>query len=100
MRILIVEDEKIFCNKIARNLRKEGYEVDVCYDGSSALEHMSCESCDLILLDLNLPDIDGIEVLRQLRSYDNETGVLDNVCKKPDSRQGRGTGCGCQRLSC
>lgn len=76
MRILIVEDEKVFCNKIAKSLRKEGYEVDVCYDGSSALEHMNCESCDLMLLDLNLPDIDGIEILRHLRTYDNETGVL------------------------
>ena len=37
---------------------------------------MSYESCDLILLDLNLPDIDGIEILRRLRSYDNETAVL------------------------
>ena len=38
-------------------------QVDICYDGSSAMEHMSYESCDLILLDLNLPDIDGIDCL-------------------------------------
>ena len=76
MRILMIEDEKLFGDKIAGSLRREGYEVDICYDGSSAMEHMSYESCDLILLDLNLPDIDGIEILRHLRSYDNETAVL------------------------
>ncbi len=76
MRILMIEDEKLFGDKIVGSLRREGYEVDICYDGSSAMEHMSYESCDLILLDLNLPDIDGIEILRHLRSYDNETAVL------------------------
>ena len=76
MRILMIEDEKLFGDKSAGSLRREGYEVDICYDGSSAMEHMSYESCDLILLDLNLPDIDGIEILRRLRSYDNETAVL------------------------
>ncbi len=76
MRVLIVEDEKIFCDKIAKSLRKEGFEVDVCHDGNSALEHLNCERCDLVLLDLNLPDLDGIEVLRHLRSYDHETCVL------------------------
>ena len=91
MRILMIEDEKLFGDKIAGSLRREGYEVDICYDGSSAMEHMSYESCDLILLDLNLPDIDGIEILRHLRSYDNETA--DPVCKEPDQRQGRGAGC-------
>ena len=57
----------------------------MCYDGSSATgAYELATSCDLILLDLNLPDIDGIEILRHLRSYDNETGSADPVCKEPD----------------
>ena len=76
MKLLIVEDEKVFCDRIAKSLRKAGYEVDMCHDGSSAAEHMISGDYDLILLDLNLPDIDGIEILRHLRSYDNETAVL------------------------
>ena len=76
MKLLIVEDEKVFCDRIAKSLRKAGYEVDMCHDGSSAAEYMISGDYDLILLDLNLPDIDGIEILRHLRSYDNETAVL------------------------
>ncbi len=76
MKILIVEDEKILCDRIAKSLRKAGYEVDMCNDGSSAAEYMIGSDYDLVLLDLNLPDIDGMELLRCLRSFDNETGVL------------------------
>ena len=76
MKLLIVEDEKVFCDRIAKSLRKAGYEVDMCHDGSSAAEYMISGDYDLILLDLNLPDIDGMELLRHMRSCDNETGVL------------------------
>ena len=76
MKLLIVEDEKAFCDRIAKSLRKAGYEVDMCHDGSSAAEYMISGDYDLILLDLNLPDIDGMELLRHMRSCDNETGVL------------------------
>ena len=60
MKLLIVEDEKAFCDRIAKSLRKAGYEVDMCHDGSSAAEYMISGDYDLILLDLNLPDIDGM----------------------------------------
>ena len=76
MKLLIVEDEKVFCDRIAKSLRKAGYEVDMCHDGSSAAEYMISGDYDLILLDLNLTDIDGMELLRHMRSCDNETGVL------------------------
>lgn len=76
MRILIIEDETNLCNSIAEGLRMDGYEVDSCQDGLDALELCKAEHYDLILLDLNLPGMDGMEVLRRLRKEDEETRVL------------------------
>ena len=76
MRLLVVEDERALCRSIAEGLRLDGYEVDACEDGREALKLCEVEDYDLILLDLNLPGMDGMEVLRQLRQTDGETGVL------------------------
>ena len=76
MRILIVEDEQDLCESIATGLRLDGYEADTCFDGEEALEMASVESYDLIILDLNLPKLDGMEVLRSIRAEDNETNIL------------------------
>lgn len=76
MRILIIEDETDLRNSIAEGLRMDGYEVDSCQDGLEALELCEVEHYDLILLDLNLPRMDGMEVLRRLREEDGETPVL------------------------
>ena len=59
LRLLIVEDEKQMCDTIARSLYAAGYEVDTCYDGAEALECILAENYDLIVLDLNLPGMDG-----------------------------------------
>lgn len=76
MHILIIEDEEQLCNSIAEGLRMDGYETDTCMDGEEGLELCTTEAYDLILLDLNLPGIDGLELLRQLRSSDASTPVL------------------------
>lgn len=59
-----------------KSLRMTGYEVDFCYDGNSAGEYIAAENYDLIVLDLNLPGTDGMELLHMLRSHDRETNVL------------------------
>ena len=76
MRLLIVEDEKELCDTIAKSLYDVGYEVDTSYNGSEALEYVLTEEYDLIVLDLNLPGIDGMDILRELRRENEETKVL------------------------
>ena len=76
MRLLIVEDEKQICDMVAKSLYGVGYEVDTCYDGEEALECILTEDYDLIVLDLNLPGMDGMEILRELRRKNEETKVI------------------------
>ncbi len=76
MRILIVEDEQALCDAIARSLRNLAYSVDCCHDGQEALDLLGIEAFDLVVLDLNLPHVDGMTVLRELRKTDCETKVL------------------------
>ncbi len=65
--ILVVDDEKPISDIITFNLKNEGYEVITAYDGEEALEKFNDESPDLVLLDLMLPKIDGLEVCREIR---------------------------------
>ena len=76
MRLLIVEDEKQICDMVAKSLYDAGYEVDTCYDGEEALECILSEEYDLIVLDLNLPGMDGMEILKELRQKNEETKVI------------------------
>lgn len=76
MHILVIEDEEQLCCSIAEGLRLNGYETDTCFDGDEGLELCLTENYDLILLDLNLPGIDGLEILRQFREINSFTPVL------------------------
>ena len=76
MRLLIVEDEKQICDTVAKSLYDAGYEVDTCYDGEEALAGILTENYDLVVLDLNLPGMDGMEILKELRQENEETKVL------------------------
>ena len=76
MRLLVVEDERALCESIAKGLRLDGYEVDTVFDGEEAMDIISTDSYDLIILDLNLPGIDGLDILKNMRASDNETNVL------------------------
>ena len=76
MHILIIEDEEQLCRSMAEGLRMDGYETDTCFDGEEGLELCMTENYDLILLDLNLPGIDGLDILRQFRTFNTNTPVL------------------------
>lgn len=76
MRILLVEDEKMLSDMIAKGLRNAGYAVDTAYDGEDALFQYEVNDYDLIILDLNLPKVDGLDVLRKIREADDEIKIL------------------------
>ena len=67
-KILIIEDDRTLVDVLAYNLRKAGYEVDVAYDGMEGLTQAQLKAPDVVVLDLMLPIMDGLEVCRRLRS--------------------------------
>ncbi len=76
MRILLVEDDRALGEGIRTALKPEGYTVDWLQDGASALHALSHESFELAILDLGLPRLDGLEVLKRLRAAGNPVPVL------------------------
>lgn len=76
MRILLVEDDKNLCDTLAFQLENAGFTVDSCGDGEDALYYMEENIHDLILLDRMLPHMDGITLLKKMRSRENHTPVI------------------------
>ncbi|MBD9291198.1 MAG: DNA-binding response regulator [Coprococcus eutactus] len=76
MRVLVVEDEKDLNSIICSKLVKEGYNVDVCYDGQAALDYMEAENYDGAIMDIMIPNKDGITVLREMRNAGIQVPVL------------------------
>lgn len=76
MRILLVEDERDAARLLARSLREHAFAVDIALDGRAAVEKAFVNNYDLILLDVMLPDRDGITVCRELRAAGNAVPIL------------------------
>ncbi len=76
MRILVVEDETKVASFIRRALEEESAAVDVCSDGSQGLDWALSGSYDVIILDLMLPTLPGLEILRRLRQKGSQTPIL------------------------
>ena len=76
MRILVVEDEKKVASFIKKGLEEEHYAVDIAFDGEEGLVLAQINEYDLILLDIMLPKLDGIEVLRQIRHNGSSVPIL------------------------
>jgi heavy metal response regulator len=90
MRVLLVEDESKIADFISRGLYEQGYAVDVASDGHEALRWNEVAAFDVIILDVMLPDIDGVEVCRILRNKGLSTPILMLTAK--DTVEDRVTG--------
>lgn len=76
LRILVVEDEKKVATFIKKGLQEEGYAVDAVYNGTDGLNFATDQSYDLVILDIYLPGIDGLTILKKLRDVKVKTPVL------------------------
>ncbi|HNZ58905.1 MAG TPA: response regulator transcription factor [Syntrophorhabdaceae bacterium] len=94
MRVLIIEDEVKVASFISEGLQEEGYKVAVAYDGKTGMDLIKEASFDIILLDLMIPEIDGLEVLRNARAWGIDTPILIITAKssKEDVVKGLDTG--------
>ncbi len=76
VRVLVIEDDQEIAQVLQRSLRMEGYDVKLTGDGSQALDDTQAFLPDLIVLDLGLPGMDGIEIARKLREDEDDTPIL------------------------
>ena len=76
MRILVVEDEHKIANSIKRGFEQETWATDVAYDGEEGYDMASSEDYDVIVLDLMLPKMDGMEICKKLRAGENHVPIL------------------------
>lgn len=85
-KILIVEDETSLAQILQTQLSSAGFKITTIFDGKEALELLKIDSFDLILLDLILPNVDGFEILTELKKIKNKTPVivLSNLGQKED----------------
>jgi len=82
--ILIVDDEKALVKGLKYTLEKEGFKVKAAYDGQEALDFLQSNKVDLIILDLMLPKVDGLEVCRRIRQQGNNTPIIMLTAKGDD----------------
>ena len=93
MKILVVDDEKTLVKGMKFNLENEGYEVECAYDGASALELAREGRFDLILLDVMMPEMDGLEACMKIREFSN-VPIIMLTAKSEDADKLMGFECG------
>ena len=85
MRILVVDDEQLLVKGIKFNLENEGWQVDACYDGAAAVEQAKAVRYDLIILDLMMPVMDGLEACMHIRQQDPSVPIIMLTAKSEDT---------------
>ena len=93
MKILVVDDEKLLVKGLKFNLENEGYEVQTAYDGAAAVELARDGKFDLIILDVMMPEVDGLEACMRIREFSN-VPVIMLTARSEDSDKLMGFACG------
>ena len=93
MKILVVDDEKTLVKGIKFNLENEGYQVECAYDGAAAVELARNERFDLLILDVMMPEVDGLEACMRIREFSN-VPIIMLTAKSEDSDKLMGFECG------
>ena len=93
MKILVVDDERVLVKGIKFNLEHEGYEVECCYDGRAAVEMARAGGFDLIILDVMMPEIDGLEACMRIREF-SDVPIIMLTAKGEDTDKLMGFDCG------
>ena len=75
-KVLVVDDEKLIVKGIRFSLEQDGMEVDCAYDGNEAIEKAKEREYDVVLLDVMLPGVDGMELLRRMRASATATAAI------------------------
>lgn len=94
MRLLLAEDEKELSNALMAILKHNNYSVDVVYDGLEALEYLGSQNYDGVILDIMMPKMDGITVLRTIRRQGNDVPVIMLTAKSEIDDRVLGLDCG------
>ena len=93
MKILVVDDEKLLVKGMKFNLENEGYEVECAYDGAAAVELARTGQFDLIILDVMMPEVDGLEACMRIREFSN-VPIIMLTAKSEDADKLMGFECG------
>ena len=93
MKILVVDDEKLLVKGMKFNLENEGYQVECAYDGAAAVELTRNGQFDLIILDVMMPEVDGLEACMRIREFSN-VPIIMLTAKSEDADKIMGFECG------
>lgn len=94
-KILVVDDEKPICNMLKKFLTKKGYKATYVLSGQEAITKVKKERPHIVLLDIRMPGMDGIETLKKIRKMDKKVGIIMITVIKEDA-----TGRECMKLGC
>jgi len=83
-RILVVDDEQVVCNMLKKFLTQKGYEVTTVLSGEEAIKKVKEERPHIVLLDIKMPGMNGVETLKQIREIDKEVGIVMITAVKED----------------